>query len=114
LTSLQPPETPAQYAVDADQVRRGEQVFAEQDCAQCHSGSAFTNGQLVDVGTSSPAGELYDTPSLRWLWLSAPYFHDGRAATLGDVFSMAGAHYLLDKVRMDDIDALIAYLLTLR
>lgn len=114
LGSLQPPETPAQYGVDADQVRRGEQVFAEQDCAQCHSGPAFTNGQPVDVGTSSPAGELYDTPSLRWLWLSAPYFHDGRAATLGDVFTLPGTHDLLGKVSMDDLDALIAYLLTLR
>ncbi len=56
------------------------------------------------------AGIAYDTPSLRYLWLSAPYFHDGSAATLRDVFAQPGTHQL--SIEQSDMDALIAYLMT--
>lgn len=65
--------------------------------------------QRYDVGT----GGTFDTPSLRYLWISAPYFHDGSAATLEDVFTLPGAHQLALKVAPDDISALVAYLQTL-
>jgi YVTN family beta-propeller protein len=99
-----PPSAPPQ---DPARVARGAQVFAEQRCATCHVGTVGTNLQQVDVGT----GGRYDVPSLRWLWLSAPYFHDGRAATLRQVFELEGAHNLLGLVSPDDLDALTAYLL---
>ena len=88
---------------------RGRAVFAEQGCETCHSGPAFTSQQLADVGT----GGAFDTPSLRWLALSAPYFHDGRAATLRTVFELPGAHQLITTVPAADLDALLDYLLSL-
>jgi cytochrome c peroxidase len=72
-------------------------------------GAIGTDNQAYDVGT----GGTFDTPSLRWLWTSAPYFHDGSAANLRDIFIKPGAHQLLRTVPMDDINALTAYLLTL-
>ena len=61
--------------------RLGEARFAD-DCAGCHIPSAgFIDRLSHDVGT----GELFDTPSLRGLTETAPYFHDGRAADLADV-----------------------------
>ncbi|MBE0691143.1 MAG: beta-propeller fold lactonase family protein [Anaerolineae bacterium] len=113
LEALQPPDNPNRDRLDAAQVQRGEQVFAAQNCANCHAGEMFTNGQPVAVGTGNTEDKIYDTPSLRWLWLSAPYFHDGRAATLHDVFMQSGTHELLGQVPMEDIDALVAYLLSL-
>jgi YVTN family beta-propeller protein len=115
LITLQAPENP--YRFDAETVERGKQVFDEQDCASCHVGPAATDLQLHDVGTGTGAGErrgtAFDTPSLRWLWLSAPYFHDGSAQTLQAVFERPGTHQLIFSVPPEDIDALAAYLMTL-
>jgi len=71
----------------------GKAVFQAQNCAACHAGVAFSrSGSLgsVDVGTIKPSsgqrlgGPLtgLDVPTLRDLWASAPYLHDGSAATL--------------------------------
>ncbi|HLU10865.1 MAG TPA: hypothetical protein VK003_14435 [Oceanobacillus sp.] len=115
LLSLQPPTSAP--AINAELVERGAEVFAEQECATCHIGAAGTNLQSYDVGTGTSSlerrGTTYDTPSLRWLWLSAPYFHDGSAATLRQVFELPGTHQLIYDVPAEDVDALVAYLLTL-
>jgi YVTN family beta-propeller protein len=113
LVAIQPPRrTPSEVTAA---VTRGEQVFVAQNCAVCHVGQVGTNLQRFDVGTSrSPlesADVDFDTPSLRWLWQSQPYFHDGAARTLNDVFELRGAHQLIYEVSPEDIDALVAYLL---
>ncbi|MBA3871220.1 MAG: c-type cytochrome [Anaerolineae bacterium] len=109
---------PTQLPVkDAALVKHGADIFGQQNCASCHAGAAGTDLKSHDVGTgTSPnekAGAAFDTPTLRWLWSSAPYFHDGSAATLRDVFTMPGAHQLIGKISLEDIDALTAYLLSL-
>jgi mono/diheme cytochrome c family protein len=73
----------------------GKTVFTDASCGSCHSGQAFTDSganTLRDVGTLKPSSgmRLYgpltgiDTPTLRDVWSSAPYLHDGSAATLAD------------------------------
>jgi YVTN family beta-propeller protein len=115
LANLQGP--PASAPADPAQVARGKAVFAKQGCDTCHAGTAGTDLQKHDVGTGTSAdekqGTAFDTPSLRWLWMSAPYFHDGSAATLHEVFALPGTHQLIGKLPDADINALIAYLLTL-
>ncbi|MBK9750280.1 MAG: hypothetical protein IPO91_26375 [Chloroflexi bacterium] len=112
LATLNAPRSP--LPVDEAQVNRGAEIFAAQGCAECHVGSAGTNLQAYDVGTgASPLethGAAFDTPTLRWLWLSAPYFHDGSAATLRQVFELPGRHQLIFTVAPADIDALVYYL----
>lgn len=72
---------------------RGQAVFRSMNCASCHSGTAFTaSGRptLQDVGTVKASsgkrlgGPLtgIDPPTLRDVWATAPYLHDGSAATL--------------------------------
>ena len=72
----------------------GKAVFAALNCASCHSGTSFTRSAAnnpADIGTlrptsgqrlSGPLGGI-DVPSLRDSWATAPYLHDGSAATLG-------------------------------
>jgi hypothetical protein len=83
------------------QARRGRDAFAKAGCPRCHIPPSFTNseaGDVFDVGTQHPTsghrlgGDLVglDTPSLKGLWQSAPYLHDGRAATLEEVFEITG------------------------
>jgi YVTN family beta-propeller protein len=73
----------------------GKTVFQNLDCAACHSGTTFTgsgNGTLADVGTIKPDSGTrlgapltgFDPPTLRDVWATAPYLHDGSAATLAD------------------------------
>lgn len=112
MLSLQAPQTPA--PVDVTVVERGAQVFEAQGCAECHVGQVGTNLQAYDVGTGETGLESgtvnFDTPSLRWLWMSAPYLHNGSAATLHDVFTLPGTHQLVFNVSPQDIDALVAWL----
>lgn len=107
VESIAAPTSP----VDADlsTLVRGRAVFEEQSCNDCHALPAGTDNMAYDVGT----GGEFDTPTIHWLWLSAPYFHDGRAGTLREVFTLPGAHQLQMDVPADDIEALVAYLLTL-
>lgn len=82
---------------------QGEAIFAREACASCHAPPRYTNSTLpgstlTNVGTlrASSGNRLgqpltgIDTPTLRGVWASAPYLHDGSAATLGDVFRVTG------------------------
>lgn len=81
-----------------DAALRGRDLFAEMSCADCHSGEGFTDGLIHDVGTlrtysGSRLGESIPglkTPSLLSVFDTAPYLHDGSAATLRDVFTTVG------------------------
>jgi cytochrome c peroxidase len=72
------------------------------NCAACHSAPNFTDDGFHNVGLASWGNEKPDmgryaqkpigimkgafkTPTLRDITLTAPYFHDGSAATLNDV-----------------------------
>jgi YVTN family beta-propeller protein len=110
LTIPAPLTTPV---AQTELVTRGAQRFEALGCATCHAPPLFTNQQTADVGTNSNAEGGYDTPSLRWLALSAPYLHDGRADTLATLFRLPGAHELVRTETQDDINALIAYLQSL-
>jgi mono/diheme cytochrome c family protein len=112
---------------------QGKQLFnaPETGCSSCHSGarftdSAFVNGEplLHDVGTLGPGsgkrlgGMLpgIDTPTLRGLWKSAPYLHDGSASSLVEVLRQknpADKHGKTSQLSDAELDALVAYLLTI-
>jgi cytochrome c peroxidase len=73
-----------------------------------------------DVGTGTDPRELlgpaFDTPSLRGLWDSAPYLHDGSAPTLRDVLrarNPADKHGTTSHLTDRQINDLIAYLKSL-
>ncbi|MCU0497112.1 MAG: hypothetical protein MUF87_07160 [Anaerolineae bacterium] len=107
LLTLESP--PAPPVADPILIERGAQIFTEQNCASCHSGAFGTDGLRYDVGT----GDEIVTPALLSLWQSAPYFHDGSAMTLEDVFILPGAHQLIRTIEFSEIEALAAYLKTL-
>jgi len=82
----------------------GRDVFDALDCSSCHDPVAgFTDSSLGSatlhaVGTlrTSSGTRLgqpltgIDTPTLLGVWDGAPYFHDGSARALEDVFAVAG------------------------
>jgi YVTN family beta-propeller protein len=71
----------------------GRTIFENSGCVACHGGTKFTNSgtpTLMNVGTLKPTSGNrlgatltgIDPPTLRDVWATAPYFHDGSAATL--------------------------------
>ena len=119
MRSLQPPAfTPE---VDPDAVVRGGKLFSDPrvGCASCHPAPLYTDRLKHDVGTGRGAGERkgssFDTPSLRGLFDTAPYFHDGTAATLRDVLVRAtGLHGNTSSLTDREIDDMAAFLQSLR
>lgn len=108
-----------------DSGRRGLDVFERLACGTCHSGDDFTDsaaGLLHDVGTltalsGSRLGEPLlgiDTPTLRGIWETAPYLHDGSAATLSEVLrekNTAALHGPTLDLTQAELDDLVSYLL---
>jgi hypothetical protein len=105
-------------------VTYGRHVFERADvgCAGCHvPDTGFSDGLEHDVGTTSKRelAELgkapaYNTPSLRQLRLTAPYLHDGSAATLDAVLARTdGRMGRTGHLSTHERRALLAYLSTL-
>lgn len=96
----------------------GKELFEneQQGCATCHLGGRGVDKTLHDVGSTASADSLtkYDTPSLRFISGTAPYFHDGRYETLQDMLK-ASDHRMGRVLHMSqkDVTALAAYLETL-
>jgi len=102
----------------------GQAIFSSLGCGGCHVGPRFSDsptGLRHDVGTIKPSsgqrigGPLdgLDTPMLIELWESAPYLHDGSAATLQDVLTTqnaGGLHGDLSGLAPADLDRLVQYL----
>lgn len=95
--------------------QRGREVFATAGCGDCHAGEATTDagwnedgspvlhdvGTLLDTSGSRSGGPLTGlrTPRLVGLFASAPYLHDGRAATLEEALLAHGQNPDPDLVR---------------
>jgi len=100
---------------------RGKAHFEDPaiGCAKCHPGPLYTDLKPHDVGTVTAderMGPSFDTPTLRGLYDSAPYFHDGSAATLRDTLvrpSAGGEHDVRGKLNESQIEDLIAFLMAL-
>lgn len=117
--SLQPVPSPALVNGQLSPAAvRGKEVFEKAACAMCHSGPYLTDGKPHNVGTGTgrEAGKAWDTPSLREIWRTAPYLHDGRAATLEDVIGPANPgdkHGRTSALNADQREDLIEYILSL-
>ncbi len=112
---------------------RGKLLFNDKEvgCAGCHTGGTGTDGVNWDVGTVTAEEKLmeqfravaakqkpreitFNTPSLRGLYYTGPFLHDGSAKTLLDVLNRTaktmGKTSHLSSAQKND---LVAYLMTL-
>lgn len=95
-------------------VARGGALFDSEGCSTCHAGESTTDSKVHDLG-DKPHDYMTaaDTPSLGFVRGTAPYFHDGRYASLEDLLddpkSEMGLTFVLSA---PDRAALAAYLRT--
>jgi YVTN family beta-propeller protein len=117
--SLSPGHAQGEPLTEAEQ--RGQAIYEDEElgCITCHPPPLYTDLENHDVGTATVderIGPAYDTPTLRGLYDSAPYFHDGSAKTLHEALTRQtpGSEHdvsaLLSKAQIQD---LIAFLLAL-
>jgi hypothetical protein len=112
LTSLKAPNDRGPLSTPEE---RGAELFASAvtGCTSCHAGDGLTDRMGHDVGSKARGddGTEFDTPSLRHLSQSAPYYHDGRYRTLRDL--LTDRHSRMGRsaqLPSDDVQALEAYL----
>jgi cytochrome c peroxidase len=132
MTMRVPPEVAPPDEGGAALLARGRQQLESRavGCAGSHDPDhRFNDSTRHDVGSADPqrsqaaglfathAGIVpgeFDTPSLRFVAGTAPYFHDGRYATLREVLLGAdGSMGHVSQLSPHDLAALEAYLRTL-
>jgi cytochrome c peroxidase len=120
LQSLKPVPSPhLARGKPSKSARRGQRVFNRVGCAVCHPPGLFTDLRAYDVGTrqvSDKPTDTFDTPTLVELWRTAPYLHDGSAATIRDVLTTRNSkdeHGKTSGLSNRELDDLCAHLLSL-
>ncbi len=97
----------------------GKELEPKERCITCHPPPYFTHLQMEDVGTLAATDDsmLFDTPHLNNIYASAPYLHDGRAATLEEIWTIYGKderHGVVNDLTKMQLNYLIEYLKSLR
>lgn len=98
--------------------RRGMELFmsGSPDCS-CHAPPRYTDQRahnLAGAAFSLEEFESVDTPTLRGLWATAPYMHDGVAQTLEEVLTRTDPfHRVAADLTDQQLDDLVAFLLSL-
>jgi YVTN family beta-propeller protein len=133
--SLRDPQNPhvSVAGLTAEQ-EEGKKLFNDSvvGCASCHVNGTGVDGENHDVGSTSdleaeiaefrsemesdvaPSQGKYNTPSLKGLFYTAPYLHDGSAANLMEVLDKtAKTMGRTDHLTYDQKKALVSYLKTL-
>jgi cytochrome c peroxidase len=95
----------------------GYQLFKSLGCISCHQGVNIGGNLFQRHGIFHPLGspepELVRVPSLRNVAATAPYFHDGSAATLPEAVKAMGVAQLDRVLTGGQIAAIVAFLNTL-
>ncbi len=119
LKSLEPETSP--FLINgklSKAAKRGKKIYEKQGCAYCHPAPLYTNMKMYDLGTTigQDVGKKVDTPLLIEAWRTAPYLHDGRAASLHEVFTIYNPddkHGKTSELSKKEIDDMVEYLRSL-
>lgn len=119
LKSLEP--TPSPYLVNGElspAALRGREVFEKAQCGVCHPAPLYTDLNTHEVGTATPMDKDkdFDTPTLVEVWRTAPYLHDGRAATIEEVlkkYNEGDKHGVTSNLTEEELKDLAEFVLSL-
>lgn len=105
------PSPPPRRPRDDPATQRGAALFRLRRCETCHRPPSYTVAGTRDVGLDDGVGgnRRFNPPSLLGVGWSAPYFHDGRAATLMKVVQnhSPGQKRPLSSQEQDDLVAFL-------
>ena len=109
--------------------KEGYELFKSKGCISCHNGinigdnlyakfGVFKQAKSKSLGryevTKNPLDKyFFKVPTLRNIARTSPYLHDGRYKTLNDVVKFMIEYQLGREAKQDDIDKIVAFLLSL-
>ena len=103
-------------ALSADELE-GYRLFKSLGCSSCHQGVNIGGNLFQQQGVFRPlvatGPKFVRVPSLRNVAATAPYFHDGSAATLEQAVNRMAAAQLDRTLTDQQVDALVIFLKTL-
>jgi cytochrome c peroxidase len=103
-------------ALSAEELN-GYDIFKSFGCIACHQGVNIGGNLFQRQGIFRPLvhakPDVVRVPSLRNIATTAPYFHDGSAATLQEAVRKMAAAQLDRSLTDDQLSALVAFLQTL-
>lgn len=114
-----PPRAPNPFREeDAAAIERGEILFNRSRCQMCHVAPTYEDGRRHDLGLKADfeVRSRFYTPSLREVYRTGPYLHNGFAESLEEIFTKynpENKHGLTKGLTESDIADLVAYLKTL-
>jgi cytochrome c peroxidase len=99
--------------------KNGYEIPVINRCVTCHPAPYYTSKKMADVGTLALSDDsiLFDTPHLNNIFASPPYLHDGRAATLEEIWTLYGKteqHGAVNDLTKIQLNELVEYLKSLR
>jgi len=101
----------------SERERDGYRLFKTLGCSSCHQGVNIGGNLFQRQGVFRPlvkgGPEAVRVPSLRNVAATAPYFHDGSAATLQEAVRRMGAAQLDRTLTDEQIELLVGFLQTL-
>ena len=97
----------------------GKEIPEANRCITCHTPPYYTNRKMSYVQTIASTDDsiLFDAPHLNDIYASAPYLHDGRAASLEEIWTKYGKndkHGVVNDLTKIQLNELIEYLKSLR
>ena len=137
VKTIRPPRSAFDRGTFSAAARRGEEIFVGKGgCIGCHGGPQFTDNSLhilgvpkvqgsdTDCGAGNPdcpaGGPLtgaFNTPSLRNVSRTAPYFHNGRFGSLRQVVDFYNTQAVITPAGLgltnEELNDLVEYLKTL-
>ncbi|MFL5322139.1 MAG: c-type cytochrome [Myxococcaceae bacterium] len=123
IDSMPTPDNPFKHEKLTDAQLRGAQVFQKAECNTCHAGATLTDNRMVDVGTYVKSGIVVDqfpngmnTPSLLGVARTAPFLHDGSAATIEERINknkQSDLHGKTSQLTAQEVSDLAAYVKSL-
>lgn len=107
-------------ALSAD-AQRGMEIVVQLGCTACHQGPMLSLGVLMpfrhgeDLGLANVTGQeadqfMFRVATWRNVSLTAPYFHDGSAATLEDAVRTMGVVQLQRDLTEEEVFYIVAFL----
>jgi len=115
LETLAPPPSLASAREETlgASARRGEMIFKQQGCVDCHRSPQYTSSATYDVGLEDERGvREFSPPSLRGVSQRNAFFHDGRADSLEAVVNTV-RHQQTSRLSKQQAKDLIEYLKSL-
>jgi cytochrome c peroxidase len=107
--------------------KRGLKLFIESGCITCHTGYLFGGTMVQKMGLIKPYENttdmgkydltkvesdkyMFKVAQLRNVALTAPYFHDGKVASLEDAVKMMGQMNLGKEFKPEELTLLVKFL----